>query len=116
MSHHQLKVEQNKWARKQNEDWLKNHGQFCQVDAKEIHQLVSTLQILDEAQELIVSGECCSIEHVPKLLSSLLIMISVCMSLDIRNESTLDLKTCVQYFLANYCTVVKSMNESNSKG
>ena len=98
MSHHQLNVDQNKWSRKQNEDWLENHGQFCQVDAKEIQQLVSTLQILDEAPKLIVSGECCSVDHVLNLLSSLLIMISVCMSLDLRNAASLDLRTCAQYF------------------
>jgi hypothetical protein len=109
-------IEQIKWTRKQNEDWLKNHGKPYQgMNAKEIQQLVYTLQHMDEPPAVIVSGKCCSVEHVLKLLSSLVSMLSICMSLDVTKESILDLTTCIQYFLSNYCIFVKSMDDTHSK-
>jgi hypothetical protein len=106
---------QNKWTRKENEDWLKNHGQLHKGNAKEIQKLVFELQNLDEPPALVATGKCCSVDHVLKLLSSLVSMISICMSLDVTNDSILDLTTSIQYFLSNYCIFIKSMDDAHSK-
>ena len=107
-------TEQRKWSRKQNEDWLKNHGEAVKGNAKEIQELVSKLMNLEEPPVLIVSGKCCPVEHVLKLLSSLVSMLSICMSLDVTDDSIFNLTTCIQYFLSNYCIFVKSMDDSHS--
>ena len=73
----QPNIDQNKWSRKQNEEWMKNHGQAMQGNAKEIQAFVATLQNLEKPPSLILSTKCCSVDHVFKLLSSLVSMLSI---------------------------------------